>query len=1091
MPAIHNRFDAAKNFESIEFRQDKVLQSAELNDLQAMASHRLRSISDVLFRDGDVVRDARLIVNADTGAVQAESGAIYLQGAVRGVPPGALVVPTVGLANVGIYLRTSVVTEVEDPSLLNPATGTPAYQEPGAARKVVTPAWGVAGDGQAGDFFPVYVIEDGYVRGKEPPPNLDAVTQALARYDRDSAGEGYIVSGLAVAAAANLGTGEQVYTVSEGRARVNGYGVEQAASRRLVYATAADIKLIDSEAHYSTTEAAQRITVYRAPMRGAPQVRIQARRTVDVVHGAFGGAADALPDTGVIAINTVKQGGTTYNAPADYKLTAGQVDWSPAGAEPAVGSTYQVTYTYMKVAEPTNVDASGFDVAGALEGTMVLVTYEQMLRRVDRLCLDAEGVYHWVRGISAEWSPAPPVVPPSMLLLASIYQTWDAARRVVQDGVRVVPMQQLVAYARRLDALAEDQAELRLAVDVSGRDSGIRKGLFADPFVSDAMRDAGVPQTGAIVGGALRLPVAVAVHQLGLAMQERQAPAHGWRTLVQQQRRTGSMLVNPYQAFEPLPAAVTLTPHVDRWTDVETQWTSPVTDRLHTGTGGASYYTGATGSTKLISETSAELEHLRQIAVRFDLAGFGPGELLSSVTFDGVAVVAEPLAGGTLVADANGQLGGTFTVPASVPAGTKEVVFVGTGGTRGLQLFTGQGTAVTRVQQQVTTEHYQNYDNTPAPAPSGEDIFVVGPASSGGGNRGGSQMVHSPSCNWFVQLAGGDPLAQTFTLDAADQCAGVELLFTAAGPSDVLVELRETQAGMPTGAVVMARRIPSSAITVGAVTRIDWAPVMLQGGREYAIVVATDDADTALAIAELGKWDVAAGSYVTSQPYQIGVLLSSANANTWTPHQDRDLMFRLLGPAYTAAERVIELGTATLDGATDLMMMGHAERPAANTPAVFELEFAGGQVLQLADGQVVWLAAPYTGDVQVRARLGANATLGAVLQPGVQLIAGAIAPTGDYVSRWLGAGGASSRLKVVFQAEIPSGAAVHVHMQAGAVGAPWVEVPHVSASDATAGVREFTHELNGIVADRLRVRLTLTGHTAARPTVGNLRAVVL
>lgn len=39
-----------------------------------------------------------------------------------------------------------------------------------------------------------------------------------------------MVGGLAVAAAADLQTGEQVYTVSEGRARVNGYGVELTTS---------------------------------------------------------------------------------------------------------------------------------------------------------------------------------------------------------------------------------------------------------------------------------------------------------------------------------------------------------------------------------------------------------------------------------------------------------------------------------------------------------------------------------------------------------------------------------------------------------------------------------------------------------------------------------------------------------------------------------------------------------------------------------------------------------------------------------------------------------------------------------------------
>lgn len=53
-------------------------------------------------------------------------------------------------------------------------------------------------------------------------------------------------------------------------------------------------------------------------------------------------------------------------------------------------------------------------------------------------------------------------------------------------------------------------------------------------------------------------------------------------------------------------------------------------------------------------------------------------------------------------------------------------------------------------------------------------------------------------------------------------------------------------------------------------------------------------------MAELGKYDAVHERWVTSQPYQVGVLLSSSNASTWTPHQDRDLTFRLLGARFTA-----------------------------------------------------------------------------------------------------------------------------------------------------------------------------------------------
>ena len=112
---IHNRFDPAKNVDSIAFRQDRVLQSAELNELQAGFAHRLRGLGDALFKNGDVLRGARIIVNPTTGDTVAEDGAIWLAGALRGVPPASLAVPVVGVVHVGVYLQSRLVTELEDP----------------------------------------------------------------------------------------------------------------------------------------------------------------------------------------------------------------------------------------------------------------------------------------------------------------------------------------------------------------------------------------------------------------------------------------------------------------------------------------------------------------------------------------------------------------------------------------------------------------------------------------------------------------------------------------------------------------------------------------------------------------------------------------------------------------------------------------------------------------------------------------------------------------------------------------------------------------------------------------------------------------
>lgn len=73
---------------------------------------------------------------------------------------------------------------------------------------------------------------------------------------------------------------------------------------------------------------------------------------------------------------------------------------------------------------------------------------------------------------------------------------------------------------------------------------------------------------------------------------------------------------------------------------------------------------------------------------------------------------------------------------------------------------------------------------------------------------------------------------------------------------------------------------------------------------------------------------------------------------------------------------------------------------------------------------------------------------------------------------------------------LPAGSSLVVQMQAEG-SSTWVNVPYLSTSPQTAGVLEITYRLAGINAERLRVRLVLTGSHSARPQVTNLRAIVI
>lgn len=1054
---IFNRFDPALNYENHRFVPGRGLQSAELNEIQSKAAFDLRGVADALFKDGDIVRDAQIAVDVETGEVQCQSGAIYLNGAVRGVPSSVLVIPVIGSAQVGIKLTVAVITHLEDPALLDPATGTRNFNSPGAERTRVTPTWAVGGATDDGDFYPVYTVLDGVVQAKDIPPNLDGITQAIARYDRDSSGGTYVVRGMTVQALPDFDADTQVYSVSEGRARVYGFPVEFFASVRASLDATPDLKAILNEPHVSTGTAPQRVLFDRTPGTAITEVSITAQKTVTLTHGAFTGAQDLLPDTSVLAIISVVQGGTTYVAGTDYILTAGRVNWSPGGSEPAPGSTYQVTYQYIATVEPTGVDDFGFTVSGAITGSLILVSYSQKLPRIDLLCLNANGFPVFINGVPAEFNPQAPRPPEDLLQIASIYQTWTADRAVKSDGVRLVPMPALAAVDGKFDFLLQLIAQQRLESSIHTREGGTKKGLFTDPFIDDSQRDAGTAQTGAISAGILTLPIEADIYYPDADVPSPTTLSFSASVILRQDFRTGSQLINPYLSFEPVPAILTLTPNVDRWTDVVTDSTSPITQRFTVGTGDL-FSSARTTRDVLVGVTRTLAELLRPIAVTYSINGFGPGEAVSALTFDGINV----LTGIPPNANAQGVVSGSFMIPSGIPSGTKSVTAVGSAGGRGASTFSGQGTVERQTFQQQTTITETRWWSPPPPP------------------------VQPPAA------VNPDPVAQTFTLESTIQASGVDLWFTARPTTQTLVQLRGVTVGFPNQTVLAEARLQPSAIQVGgAATRFNFQfPITLIAGQEFAIVVICNDAVGAVAIAELGKFDTTAQRWMTSQPYNVGVMLSSSNASTWTVHQDRDLTFRLLKADFTQNSRNVALGRVAVAGATDLLLMGYTERPAGNTGASFVLGLPSGETLAVEDGQPVQLATPVTGNISVSVLLTGSANASPVLYRGTQLVAGVVAGSASYVSRAVPAGTAS-RVKVIYEAQIPSGAGVATAYKGPDIGDAFVNIALQGTRQVDDGFVEYTHEVTGVNEVSVQIRLLLSGNTAARPRVRDLRVIVL
>lgn len=411
-----------------------------------------------------------------------------------------------------------------------------------------------------------------------------------------------------------------------------------------------------------------------------------------------------------------------------------------------------------------------------------------------------------------------------------------------------------------------------------------------------------------------------------------------------------------------------------------------------------------------------------------------------------------------LKANDQGRLEGKFTVPSNVPAGTKLVQFFGSQGSYGEATYTGRGVITTEERRRVTVITDTRRDET------------------------------------TVVSRRYDPLAQTFTLNESRHITGVDLWFTNKGEKRVVVQIRETSVGMPTQTVIAEGYILPSAInTNGTATRITWSPVWCDAGQEYALVLLTDDANTAVKIAELGKHDSVNNRWVTSQPYQVGVLLSSSNASTWTPHQNRDLTFRLLAAKFTEVFHVFDLGKVTANNTSDLIALANIDRVSSDTNV--ELEVAAKEVSKdesstkhsLSDNLPIALRSRLNGELIVKATLRGSKKRSPVFYPGLQMILGEIAETADYVTRSIPAG-LSTKVTITYEALIPGTADIKAYVQQS--NREWQLVDLTIGKPVGDNWVERTHVLTNFNASETRIKLSLSGTVEYRPKVRALRVVI-
>ena len=161
--------------------------------------------------------------------------------------------------------------------------------------------------------------------------------------------------------------------------------------------------------------------------------------------------------------------------------------------------------------------------------------------------------------------------------------------------------------------------------------------------------------------------------------------------------------------------------------------------------------------------------------------------------------------------------------------------------------------------------------------------------------------------NW-----GFDPLAQTFTTPNTPGglfITDIELYFKnkpSSGDNGVTMQIREVINGVPGPRIVpggtkrveradIATSSEASGVTQFLPTVFQFDdPVYLQADTEYCFVPKPENDETGydIWISELGENQVGTTERITKQPHG-GIMFSSANNRTWTPHQSKDMMFKI------------------------------------------------------------------------------------------------------------------------------------------------------------------------------------------------------
>lgn len=871
------------------------------------------------------------------------NGRIWLEGQVREFHTQDISIKGIGTETIGVKLIKKVVTSEDDPDLLDTTPGVATTGMRGADRVNYSLEL-TYNDDSATDFV---VFTDNKINQNAIQPDYDKLTPILAKRTYDQSGS-FRTDGFNVTPGDYAKDDTKInLAIDAGQAYVRGFSISTSQTYNIQTDKAFDTGTATNEG-YTYNKANGNHPLSNQPVKEVKTVTANLRTTNNNVIRSASGVVDTFTTNPAYRIVQVSQNGKQFIEGTDFVMIGGtQLSWGQDGSGnklvnatiPKASTSYTVVYEYTKVLtkdkdytvdvngnDATSINISGSNGLKPIDGSVVTVTYDYFLARIDMIMItqNQQAPFKLIKGDPMPLVTAkPPIVndPYSLELgYVLIYPNSDRALFTMQTITRT-DFGTMQKWDTRMNNLEYNVAVQELSNSVAKNEDPVTvKDAFSDGF-SDANKadldhkDFNVdydPENGEIT-------IPIKSQSFIEPSQDEMTASSNFNTMgtlitapyqeelvMSQTRATGTINVNEWNIFS-VNGTMTLNPSSDSWIDTKSttvmheqkgkhlsiyRWwrhanQNNFRDYIESGDT-LNYFSQLQGinwnnsymnqktSGYIISNggqktVESAIEFMRSRKITFEAKNFKPYTDGFVASIEGTPLDAPtPASGtykgakeGTFKADAKGVVKGSATIPGGViKCGTRTIKLVASDGSQASANYTAQGTM--------------------------RDVQTI-----------------INKTTYAVTLY--DPLAQSFTLDKDYQLTSIDLFFNKKAPATgsghnpgVIVQIRElSDDGYPNRTIKAEQTLlpddvkVSDNATVATKVVFDQS-VALTANQGYAIVLISDSDNYTLFKASRGERLIGSdNTLLSAAPNPNGTVFTSQNAQTWVADPGTSLKFNI------------------------------------------------------------------------------------------------------------------------------------------------------------------------------------------------------